>query len=69
MSRIHAQDNGPIVPFPRHSLARNDNDDGTQRSHRLAVRTSDSHSGNTGSIPVGTAKIIQKNRQTPVFFL
>lgn len=26
------------------------------RSHRLAVRTSDSHSGNTGSIPVGTAK-------------
>lgn len=26
-------------------------------SHRLAVRTSDSHSGNTGSIPVGTAKI------------
>lgn len=26
-------------------------------SHRLAVRTSDSHSGNTGSIPVGTAII------------
>ena len=26
-------------------------------SYRLAVRTSDSHSGNTGSIPVGTAKI------------
>ena len=26
-------------------------------SHRLGVRTSDSHSGNTGSIPVGTAKI------------
>ena len=26
-----------------------------QRSHRLAVRTSDSHSGNTGSIPVGSA--------------
>ena len=28
-----------------------------ERSHRLAVRTSDSHSGNTGSIPVGSAKI------------
>ncbi len=27
-------------------------------SHRLAVRTSDSHSGNTGSIPVGSAKIL-----------
>ena len=26
------------------------------RSHRLGVRTSDSHSENTGSIPVGTAK-------------
>ncbi len=26
-------------------------------SHRLAVRTPDSHSGNTGSIPVGTAII------------
>ncbi len=26
-------------------------------SHRLAVRTSDSHSENTGSIPVGTAKM------------
>ena len=24
--------------------------------HRLAVRTSDSHSGDTGSIPVGAAK-------------
>lgn len=24
-------------------------------SHRLAVRTSDSHSGNMGSIPIGTA--------------
>ena len=24
--------------------------------HRLAVRTSDSHSGNTGSIPVGGAR-------------
>lgn len=27
------------------------------RSHRLEVRTSDSHSENMGSIPVGTAKI------------
>ena len=27
-----------------------------KRSHRLAVRTPDSHSGNTGSIPVGSAK-------------
>ena len=27
-------------------------------AHRLAVRTSDSHSGNTGSIPVGRAKIL-----------
>ena len=26
-------------------------------SHRLAVRTPDSHSGNRGSIPLGTAKI------------
>ena len=29
-----------------------------QRSHRLAVRTSDSHSGNTGSIPVGSASSV-----------
>ena len=28
---------------------------GITRSHRLAVRTSDSHSGNMGSIPIGTA--------------
>ena len=30
----------------------------TARSHRLAVRTSDSHSGNTGSIPVGSASSV-----------
>ena len=28
---------------------------GQYRSHRLEVRTSDSHSGNMGSIPIGTA--------------
>jgi hypothetical protein len=27
-----------------------------RRSHRLGVRTPDFHSGNTGSIPVGTTK-------------
>ena len=45
---------GPIVL----ACARMTNDNGTllRWSHRLAVRTSDSHSGNTGSIPVGTAK-------------
>ena len=30
--------------------------------HRLAVRTSDSHSGNTGSIPVGGARFEYRHK-------
>ena len=32
-------------------------------SHRLAVRTPDSHSGNTGSIPVGSAKFDHRSSE------
>ena len=39
-----------------------------KRSHRLAVRTPDSHSDNTGSIPVGSAKKNETHHFGVVYF-